>query len=332
MTKQREYGVDLLKIIACFGVIALHTVNGTLGISNRIITLIFSLSIPTFFVCSGYLMFLKKEISYSYVIKKVIKILLICFSWEVLHAIAYFLYYHRIRNFVESFFGDFLQKGLFFHFWFMGTLIILYMFLPLLRTLEQKEPKAYLGVLGLLGLLCVSIDVISIFAGRQMHLQVIQTFRLWTWLFYYMMGGFIAMHSKSLGTKIPKHKGICVACVLFGVTVWQWIVGRYRFNAIRVEGFYGSLPVMLATVVIFCCVYKVKMDNRLICIIRRISPLVMGIYIVHPFILATIVHFIPAFGINSVLNLIYWLLTVILSAIITWGISKIPFICELIRI
>lgn len=332
MIKQREYGIDLLKIMACIGIVALHTVNGTLGIFNRIITLICTLCIPIFFVCSGYLMFLKKEISYSYVIKKIVKILLVCFAWEALHAIAYFLYYHQIRNFIESFFRDFLQEGLFFHFWFMGTLIILYMLLPMLRILELKKTKVYLGALGLLGLLCVGIDVLSIFVGRQIQLQVIQTFRLWTWLFYYMIGGFIATHSDKLCQYIPKHKEICVVCILFFIIAWQWIIGFGRFNEIRIEAFYGSLPVLLGTSLIFCCLYKVKMANGFICIVSKLSPLVMGIYIVHPFILAMIVHFAPTLGINPIFNLIYWLLTVILSAIITWIISKIPFICELIRV
>ena len=52
--KQRIYGIDLLKVMACIGVVSLHTVNGSLGMVNRIVTLVCSLSIPIFFMCSGY--------------------------------------------------------------------------------------------------------------------------------------------------------------------------------------------------------------------------------------------------------------------------------------
>ena len=182
--KQRIYGIDLLKVMACIGVVSLHTVNGSLGIVNRIVTLVCSLSIPIFFMCSGYVVFLKENISYEYAAKKIIKILAVCFFWEMMHAIAYFLYYHEMRNFIESFFMDFLQKGLFFHFWFFGALIILYLLLPILRKMEQKTPRLYIGLLAFLGGVCICIDEISIAAGRQMSLSVIQTFRLWQWLFY----------------------------------------------------------------------------------------------------------------------------------------------------
>lgn len=68
--KQRIYGIDLLKVMACIGVVSLHTVNGSLGMVNRIVTLVCSLSIPIFFMCSGYVAFLKENISYKYVAKK----------------------------------------------------------------------------------------------------------------------------------------------------------------------------------------------------------------------------------------------------------------------
>ena len=92
-----------------------------------------------------------------------------------------------MRNFIKSFFLDFLQKGLFFHFWFFGSLIILYFLLPILRRMEQKTPRLYIGILAFLGGACICIDGISMVAGRQVSLSIIQTFRLWQWLFYYMM-------------------------------------------------------------------------------------------------------------------------------------------------
>ncbi len=91
-----------------------------------------------------------------------------------MHAIAYFLYYHEMRNFIKSFFLDFLQKGLFFHFWFFGSLIILYFLLPILRRMEQKTPRLYIGILAFLGGACICIDGISMVASRQVSLSIIQ--------------------------------------------------------------------------------------------------------------------------------------------------------------
>ncbi len=330
--KQRIYGIDLLKVMACIGVVSLHTVNGSLGMVNRIVTLVCSLSIPIFFMCSGYVAFLKENISYKYVAKKIIKILAVCFSWEMIHAIVYFLYYHEMRNFIESFFMDFLQKGLFFHFWFFGALIILYLLLPILRKMEQKTPRVYIGLLAFLGGVCICIDEISIAAGQQMSLSVIQTFRLWQWLFYYMLGGFIVTHSGKISVWFCKYRDMYVVMALFVLVAWQWIVGTHCFGGIMVEGFYGSLPVIMATLCAFLYLYQAKLNDAMIPVIKMATSCIMGVYIVHPFILAAMVHFIPAFGTNGILNLIYCMITVFVSSIIVWMIGRIPVVSELIKI
>lgn len=56
---KREYGIDIIKIIACSFVVAIHTVNGQLGVINRIIQMCTVLAIPLFFTVNGYLL-LKK--------------------------------------------------------------------------------------------------------------------------------------------------------------------------------------------------------------------------------------------------------------------------------
>ena len=329
---QKIYGIDLLKVMACIGVVCLHTVNGSIGIVNRIVTLVCSMSIPIFFMCSGYVAFLKANISYEYAAKKIIKILAVCFSWEIMHAIAYFLYYHKMRNFIESFFLDFLQKGLFFHFWFFGSLIILYLLLPSLRRMERKSPRLYIGILLFLGGVCICIDGISIVAGRQVSLSIIQTFRLWQWLFYYMLGGFVATHNGKSSEWLCKYGGMCVAMALFVLVAWQWIVGTYCFGKIMIEGFYGSLPTITATIFVFLYLYQVKLNDVMISAIKMATSCIMGIYIVHPFVLSVIVHFIPLFETNGNLNLIYWMITLLASSIIVWIIGKTPIISKLIKI
>ncbi len=49
MKKQREYGLDLLKVLACFLIVAIHTIDCSLGVANRIIQLFTVFAIPIFF-------------------------------------------------------------------------------------------------------------------------------------------------------------------------------------------------------------------------------------------------------------------------------------------
>lgn len=112
--KKREVGLDLIKVLACLGVVALHTIYPEKGFINRIITLLAVTSIPLFFVASGYLMFQRESLDYKYALRKILRILLVCFAWELLHAVAYFMYYHQVLDFLTSFFWIIFKRGYFF--------------------------------------------------------------------------------------------------------------------------------------------------------------------------------------------------------------------------
>ena len=78
--------------------------------------------------------------------------------------------------------------------------------------------------------------------------------------------------------------------------------------------------------------YQAKLNDAMIPAIKMATSCIMGVYIVHPFILAAMVHFIPAFGTNGILNLIYCMITVFVSSIIVWMIGRIPVVSKLIKI
>ena len=121
---KRIYSIDLIKTIATILVVGLHTLRGSLGGLNYIFFQLGIISIPMFFLVNGFLLFKKDKISYRYILFKIIKILKIMVFWEFTYTLAYFLVYHQLRNFLESVILDFIQKGLFYHFWFFGALII----------------------------------------------------------------------------------------------------------------------------------------------------------------------------------------------------------------
>jgi len=75
--KSRNLNIDLLKTIAMFGVICLHTTRMFGENDPNIVNLASILyrsaviSIPLFFLVSGYLFMPRHEIDYRYVIKKI---------------------------------------------------------------------------------------------------------------------------------------------------------------------------------------------------------------------------------------------------------------------
>ena len=192
----RNVGIDVLKVVACFLVVSLHTINSTFGLLHRIIISTSVIAIPIFFTTSGVFMLGKESVSYSYIFRKIGKILAVCFMWECLYSIVLFIVKHEWRPFLGSFLYDFFQKGLFFHFWYLGAMIILYLLCPLLHKLIKRNPQLFIGLTICLGVINILLDVMQLIEGRQFVLNVVQTLRIWIWLFYFMSGGVIAILCK----------------------------------------------------------------------------------------------------------------------------------------
>ncbi len=277
-----------------------------------------------------------KEITYKYAFKRVGKILLIAFLWEILFTIFNFVMTREIRNFVKSFLLDFIQKGTFFQFCFFGSLIIIYLLMPLLCKLLNCNEKAYIVLTMLFGVASVIIDLAQFIVKVQFYAGLIQTFRLWMWLFYFMAGGYVHYKSKNIEAVFAKKKALMISGTVISVLLsfaWMWTGRQVAFGKLDVAGFYGSLPVITSVVLIFICVKYSKINQKKNKIINIISPTIMGIYIVHTFILEYCVHFVPGFkGGYWWMNIAFWIVTTVISFIVGFVIHKIPYVRELERI
>ncbi len=331
----RELGIDLIKLMACCLVVANHTIDMSKGVLNCGLMELTVLSIPLFFMVNGYLMFKKQEIGWRYALHKVWRILVVCFLWEFLHAVAYFVYYREMRNFLSSFVLDFFQQGLFFHFWFMGALIFLYLLLPFLHRLFRTNRPGFYGLFGLLGLVCIAVDVVMIASDHRFVLDIPQNLRLWYWLFYFLGGGVVMTNKERLRGLAQRHRGLWiggVVLVLIILLAWEGLVGSLVSDPFNVEAFYGALPVMAATGGVFLALSQRRpaRQSRGLVLLTGTS---MGIYIVHPFLLAALKKYIPVFveG-GAVANLGFWVVTLLISGIAAWIIGRIPWIKTLVKL
>ena len=78
---KRNLKIDVLKNISCFGVVALHLFK-PIEIQNLKIYYIFVYSVPIFFMVNGFLLLNKKEITYKYIMKKIINFIRLIFAWN----------------------------------------------------------------------------------------------------------------------------------------------------------------------------------------------------------------------------------------------------------
>ena len=332
-SKKREYGIDLLKLLACIGIVAIHTIDVKLGFINRIIGTSTVVCIPLFFMISGFLAFRKKEVTLKYCLNKIVRILVICFVWEFLYSTAVFCYTREIRNFLLSFLLDFIQKGLFFHFWYLGVMIILYLLLPFLHKLNKTNPKAFVWLTMFFGLFCIAADIVRLVTNTSIFTKIPQTFRLYLWLFYYMAGGIAANNIQRVRELLLQHK-ILKLLPVFGLAlsvVLIWIINTKTNRSAALEFYYGN-PIVIITVVSSFVLFLAIRKEYVATIVYTLSALIMGVYIIHPFVMSVISHFVPAFIENSLLNIIFWLLTLIICQAISFVMSKIPIVRELIKL
>ena len=335
MQAKRNIGLDVIKVVACCFVVASHTIRPGFGFANLVVFSLAIIAIPCFFMVNGYLMFQKQTVTYAYIWKKIIRILVVCFSWEALHAAVYWLYYHQFRNFLESFLFDFLQKGLFFHFWFMGSLMILYLLLPILRWIYEKNEAVYIGILIGLGIICSAMNLIMIVTKNLYVLEIPQSLRLWYWLFYYMLGGLLAKRKIKIQIIIDRCSfAMKITALVTAIALligWQWLIGNVVLKQYKIEIFYGSIPIMAVVTIVFVCILNVKFHREKT--ITYFANLSMGIYVIHPFVLAVFQKYVPAFvSGKATMNLLFWIATVIACGVIAAILNKISMVKELTKL
>ena len=129
---ERNLSIDLIKIIAMILVVLFHLANYLWTPDHAFLNFIgktCGVAVPLFFMVSGYLM-AGKEVSWSYCFHKILNILKVTFLVCILYDIYTYLRYHE---FVLSFPICFLQKSEWWHLWYFGTMIIIYLLLPFLE-------------------------------------------------------------------------------------------------------------------------------------------------------------------------------------------------------
>lgn len=326
---ERNLHIDMLKIVACLGVVALHVFNPSK--CENILYYIFVFSIPIFFMVNGFLMLNKKELTYRYCIKKIFNIVTIVFIWNILLCIQQLLFNGTRTNPIKETIRNFIQRGTFFQFWFLGSLIIMDLLLPIMQKFLNKSQKTYKNSIMVCFFICLSVDVTNIILGIQSKEiftpKIIQSFRLWTWIMYFLLGGYIG---KFKDNAQKSKKNICILITLLPfIVIYQIIFSKYVFNNWHVENFYDNIFIMIYIIFVWKVLYSINCEN-ISKVIKFCTGNVMGIYILHPLFINIISQFYMYN--NMFFNLIVYFFIVVICGLISWGISKIPKVSKIIKL
>lgn len=279
----RNLSIDLIKIIAMFAVIGLHTFKASESWRfANIFYETFVIAVPLFFMASGYVLFGRTDNTTKYAITKIINIVRLVFVLAVIVWLFKVLVGQefKVNRLIKLFGGAFLQKGDLWVCWYLGAMAILYMLFPFVNRLYCYKRNQFNSLL-----VCLFMIEFFVFTGNVdnsgecWEAKILQPFRVWNWLFYFMWGGYFKGRKNHFGGK--------------GFFVWLFMAfvanilfqERYKdaINSPYCEYFYSSLNVILLCTLIFYMILSINISHSRFII--QMSRLFLPVYIIHPFVI-----------------------------------------------
>lgn len=278
--KKRLVYLDLIRVVATLGVIAVHVfATGfftNVGSYNWFVSAIGDClvrwCVPLFVMISGAL-FLQstKEVSYNILIKKYIPRLILAYAfWNI----VYIMYEYIIL-------GQELSIGLFFphfHLWYIPMIIGVYLLIPILRKISNDRNLMHstliLWIIYLIGCFC-RFDLIP-----QIRI-IFNTNSILGFSGYFLLGYYLSNYTitrKQL--KWIYGIGIVGASICVGgVLLMSCITGVG--NGIFMN--YLGIPVVAMSLALFVLIKQLtpKIENKVIAFIEYVRKDLFGIYLVH---------------------------------------------------
>ena len=332
MLKTRNINLDLIKVLACIGVVLLHTTMvgfKETGSWNLLAYLYYlgTYSIPLFFMVNGYLLLGKKEITYPYILQKVKWILTIVSSWTI---IVWLFKRDFTVNPIKKIIGSLLQKGYFSQFWFFGALILIYLCLPILRKFLNSK-RSYLYILSSLVAIGLVFELTNIVLQMPLQSYLIQTFRLWTWFFYYILGGLVAQFDKDIVKKgFKKWMEVVSVLLLLISPVILFFLAKTIYHNFFAEYFYDILFVKVSSLGIFLTILTLDLKKKRSEWIVSLSNQTMGVFIIHTYVMKIWERLI-GFSFTGA-YLLFPIFTLVVSFLIVGMLMKIPYFNRIVKL
>ena len=332
MHKTRNINLDLIKVLACIGVVLLHTtmIGFKETSSWNLLAYLYYLgtySIPLFFMVNGYLLLGKRNITYSYILQKVKWILITVSSWTF---IVWFFKRDFAVNPVKKVIGSLLQKGYFSQFWFFGALILIYLCLPILKKILNSK-RRYLYILSFFVAIGLIFELTNIILQMPLQSYVIQTFRLWTWFFYYLLGGLVAQFDNDF-IKNGFKRGVKIVAVLLLLIspVILFFLAKNIYHNLFAEYFYDILFVKVSSIGIFLTILTIDLNKNRSEWIVSLSNQTMGVFIIHTYVMK-IWEKLIGFSFTGA-YLLFPIFTLVVSFLVVGMLMKIPYFNRIVKL
>ncbi|MCR5625283.1 MAG: acyltransferase family protein [Lachnospiraceae bacterium] len=340
---QRILYLDLLRIISIMAVLMIHLEDSMIyslplgSLEWDISALVFSAcrwAVPIFFMISGAL-FLRKDSEHS--LKEI-------YSHNIFHLITAFIFWSLIYTLVETpeslyFFAQKWIRGPF-HFWFIFSMISIYILIPILRSIANSKALDYYLLLGgiftiflptcleNIGILLSDFYQNPVFNSLYTDYHKLEMYPVLGYSFYFILGYKLSV------TEFRKSTSFAIKILLPIGLILTWLFSKYTSlqNGQVDERFfdYFTFNVFLQSIGIFesfraMPLKKVSSECRKI--IATISHSTFGVFLIHILIKEFIRIRLPFDGIPMFFKpFIYWPIVYFISLIISILLNKVTIL------
>lgn len=279
-------------------------------------------SIPLFFMVSGYLLIGRSNTGYVYVLKKIGRILryvaISIFSYWLLYSIVKVSF--SIEKLFSIFYESFIAVGPFYVFWYFAAIMLIYLLLPIINHIFNRNSSIFIGITLLLLVVQDMAFLHNLTIGGDESVPAF--LRIYNWLTYFLLGGMIRHF-----IKLRKMAWIGIMMIVINF-IFQEITLPV-INTTYCSFFYSSLPVVVYVIAIFARIRYCHFSNDNI-LIKSLSNLFLPVFTIHPFFIG---YFSNLFGeIQYVAPILVWLSVSVCAIAVSWLILKIPYTKNLLKI
>lgn len=335
MTAKRHTGYDILRFVSICMVVVIHANVSFLGenqgsaswIAVMLITALCTLSVPLFFMLSGALLLQKeeavslKELYTKRIPKQAVPFIL----WSIIYVAARIVM-GKI-DFSLHAFVSLLWEPAYYQFWFMYTLLGIYLLLPILQILVKNLSKRMLEYLLLIWVaFSVAIPTTSYIIPQFQISNHVDLVLSGGYLGYFLLGHYLQKYGREILTKKAMLLFITGLAVILACAAGEWFLseeGKYHGN------FYHSY--LTPGVVLGACGAFLLLQNarlpfgqkaeKAIC---AVSENAIGIYYIHMLVL-TALDYVSVDG-HLLFLVVKIAITIIASLAASLLLTHIPYV------
>lgn len=269
---ERNYGIDIFRILCCVGVLIYHTVDDVLGVRGGY-ALYYGASfcVPGFFLLSGYLVACKANYTIEYYENRVRMIAFKLFGWVIFWSVIHFIRTAEITDVWNNFLSGAVAGGILPVAWFLFTyMILLIVAYPLIYVKKKANGIFSIAVIIYMFLICLG------FGSNIVNLRP-QSLWLHLYLGYFALG--MVLSNIKIEAKEARYFLIPMCIALFGGCSVYYTT-CYQTGAPHQH--YGSWYYTLWLVSIFILCSMIKISEKHICsVLKRISDNTFVVYLGH---------------------------------------------------